>query len=134
MKIFIAYRYTGEDHAELKETLHKLCAALEKAGHSHFCSFWKDGFFNENNYTRKQIMEHALKEIDGSDAVLAFVKSADRSEGMLLEVGYALAKGKKLILAIRNDVKTVFLREIAGRIIEFETIDELCRMLESLKL
>ena len=132
MKVFLSYRYTGEDPAMLKETLKKLCAGLDKAGHGCFCSFWRGDFFNENKFTHKQILEYALKELDESDCLLAFVKSAEKSEGMLLEIGYALAKKKRFVLAVKKGVKTVFLREIADKVIEFKDIEELCEKVTGL--
>ncbi len=132
MKIFLSYRYTGEDPAILKDTLQKICSSLEKSGHGHFCSLWKDGFFNENKFTYRQILEYALKELDNSDVYLAFVKSEDKSEGMLIEAGYAIAKNKKFWLAIKKGVHTVFLREMADKIIEFENLEELYKKLSKL--
>lgn len=133
MKIFLSYRFTGEDLKILKETIQSICNSLEKAGHSHFCSFWKGDFFNENKYTCKQILHHALKELENSDIYLAFIKSEDKSEGMLIEAGYALAKGKKFYLAIKKGVYTTFMKEIADKIIEFENLEELYNKLSKLK-
>ena len=133
MKIFLSYRFTGEDPKVLKETIQKICNSLDEAGHNHFCSFWKGDFFNENKFTYKQILEHALEELDLSDVYLAFIKSEDKSEGMLLEAGYAIAKGKKFILAIKKGIYTVFLREMADQVIEFKNIEELCEKLKNLK-
>jgi nucleoside 2-deoxyribosyltransferase len=78
-------------------------------------------------------LEYALKELNNSDCLLAFVKSKKKSEGMLLEIGYALAKRKKFILAIKKDIKTTFIREIADQVIEFRTLEELYRKLQNLK-
>lgn len=128
MKIFISYRFTGEDPKELEETLKHICDLLIKKGHSHYCSFWdsgNNGLFKKNNFTNKQILEHALKEVDKSDCVVILIKSEDKSEGMLIEIGYALAKKKKIILIIKKGVRTTFVREIADKIIEFENLKEI---------
>ena len=125
MKIYIAYKFTAEDPLVLKETLHNISLSLKKAGHSVFCSFWKSDFFKENNFTNKQIIEYAIKELDSSDIVLAFVNSDEKSEGMLLELGYALAKKKKIYLAIKKGVKTVFIEELSDTVIEFDDLEEL---------
>lgn len=132
MKVFIAYRFTGEDPKVLKETIQNICHSLEKAGHEPFCSFWKEDYYKENKFTNKQILEYALAELDKSDVYLAFIKSEDKSEGMLMEAGYALAKKKKFYLAIRKGVPTVFLREFADRVIEFKELDELYEKLGNL--
>lgn len=133
MKIFIAFRFTGEDDKELKENIQGICSSLEKAGHEHFCSYWKEDYYRKNNFTKKQILEHAFEELDKSDAVLAFVNSEERSEGMLLEIGYALAKGKSFILAIRKGIRTTFIHQTADQIIEFESMEELFERLRKIR-
>lgn len=129
----MSYRFTGEKTEELKSVIGNICSALEKAGHNHFCSFWRGDFFNENRFTHKQILEYALNELENSDCLLAFVKSEEKSEGMLIEIGYAIAKKKKFYLAIKKGIKTTFIREIANKIIEFETLEELYSKLKKLK-
>ena len=133
MKIFLSYRFTGEKPEVLKEIIHNLCGSLEKAGHVTFCSFWKGDFYKENKFTNKQILIYALDELDASDVYLAFIKSEDKSEGMLLEAGYAIAKKKKIYLAIKKGVRTVFLAEMADMIIEFDDLEELYNKLARLR-
>lgn len=132
MKIFLSYRFTGEDAEVLKKILKKIGESLKKAGHEHFCSFWESEFFEKNNFSNEQIMNYALRELDDSDACLAFIKSNDKSEGMLLEAGYALAKGKRFYLAIKKGVSVTFMKELAGKVIEFETLEELYEKLSRL--
>ncbi len=134
MKIFISYRYTGEDLSVLKDVLEKIISIFESKGLSVFCSFGHNDFFMEEKYSYKQILDYALKELDESDYVFAFVKSKDKSEGMLLEIGYAYAKGKKIILANKDGVKTTFVNELAEKIISFEDLDDLYKKLKSLEL
>jgi hypothetical protein len=60
-----------------------------------------------------------------SDVFFAFVESNEKSEGLLLEAGYAKAQNKKIILAIKKDVNLRFLRAIADSIVEFEDMNDL---------
>ena len=87
MKCFVSYRFTGEDTKELEVALGKICSSLEQAKHSYYCSFWDEDLFNKESYTNKQILVHALKELDKSDCIFVFIKSAEKSEGMLIETG-----------------------------------------------
>jgi len=50
-----------------------------------------------------------------------------------MEIGYALAKRKQFILAIKKDIKTTFMREMADEIIEFENLEELYNKLTKFK-
>ena len=124
-KFFISYRFTGENPAELERALKHICDLIDEKGHKTYCSFGDAKMFEEKNYSAKQILSHTLKQLDSSDWVVMFVKSEEKSEGMLLEIGYALAKKKKLLLIIKKGVKPYYLKELADVIIEFEDLKQL---------
>lgn len=132
--IFLSYRFTGEDINELTETLGKILSALRSVGHTIYCSIEDEKWFRENNRTNKETLKHALERLDKSDIILAFVKSDQKSEGMLVEIGYMLAKGKPFALALRRGTKTTFLAELAEPLIEFDSIDDLCDKLTKVNL
>jgi len=134
MKIYIAYKFAGENREELIKTLIKMEEALKDAGHSIYFASKEEELFEKNNFTPKQILNHALKELDNADCLLVFAKSNEKSEGMLIEVGYALAKKKKIILVIKKGINLYFTEDIADEIIEFSDIDDLLNKLEKLKI
>ncbi len=131
MKFVISYRYTGEDLVELRNQLEKIKAVLELNGHELFYSMLKDDYFKENHFSNRQILEDFLSYIHDADFHLVLVKSAEKSEGMLIEVGYSRALKKPLILFIQRDVRTVFLRELAVAVIEFDTVSSLMEQLKT---
>jgi nucleoside 2-deoxyribosyltransferase len=133
MKVFISYRFTGEDPRQLKPILENISKSLEKAGHSSFCSFWKGDYYKEKKFTKKQILNYALNELEKSDIYLAFIKSEEKSEGLLVEAGYALSKNKKFYTAIKKGIETTFMKDMADKVIEFENFDELYEKLSKLK-
>lgn len=53
---------------------------------------------------------------------------------MLLELGYAYANSKKIILAKKEDVYTTFVQEIAEKTISFTDLEDLYKKLELLEL
>lgn len=118
----------------LKGILEKIISIFENKGLSVFCSFGHNDFFRKESYSYKQILDYALRELDQSDYVFALVKSPERSEGMLLELGYAHAKRKKIILAKKEGVNTNFIQEIAGQHISFTNLEDLYEKLEKLQL
>ncbi len=132
--IFLSYRFTGEDINELTEMLGKILSALRSVGHTVYCSIEDEKWFRENHRTNKEILKHALEWLDKSDIILAFVKSDQKSEGMLLEVGYMMAKGKSFALALKRGTKTTFLAELAESLIEFDSVDDLCAKLAKVNL
>lgn len=125
MRCFISYKFTGEDPKELEVNLKHICNLLDKKGHSPYCSFWDTGIFCKGKYSNRQILEHALKELDKADFIVVFIKSAEKSEGMLIEIGYAMAKNKKIILIIKKGVETTFVGQVAHKVIEFESLHQL---------
>ena len=132
--IFLSYKFTGEDINELTETLGKILSALRSVGHTVYCSIEDEKWFRENHRTNKEILKHALERLDKSDIILAFVKSDQKSEGMLLEIGYMMAKGRSFALALKRETKTTFLAELAEPLIEFDSIDDLCDKLTKVNL
>jgi nucleoside 2-deoxyribosyltransferase len=130
-KIFLSHRFTGEDINDLRETLGKITSTLRTEGHEVYCSIEDTAWFQEQKHTNKEIMEHAFRKLDESEAIIAFIRSPERSEGMLMEIGYSLAKGKSFILAIKKDLKTMAIGEMANPLIEFETVEELCKKLKT---
>ena len=132
MRIFIGQAVTGEDLSQLYKEMDAVYLSLDKAGHLHYCTLKED----EREFSKKtkmEMMKHAFDEIDKSDAFLAIIRSEKRSEGLLVEIGYVMAKKKKLIIAIKKDVKNTYLRDLADKIIEFNDIKDLSRQLEKLK-
>ncbi len=132
-KIFVAYRYRGENLDILKKTMTAVCDSLNEAGHNHFCTIFEEERFAEEKWTGKQIMKKACKEIDSSDIVLFFVKSEKISQGMLVEFGYSLAKKKKMILAIKKGIKNSIFRRHIDEVIKFENINDLKRKLSKIR-
>jgi nucleoside 2-deoxyribosyltransferase len=131
-KIFISHRYTGENIHELTETLGKITSALRTLGYEVYCSIEDTSWFTETKRTNREIMEHALRQLDSSDIILAFIRSDEKSEGMLMEIGYALAKNKPFALALKTGVKTMCLKEMASPCIEFASVEELCEKLNAI--
>ena len=131
MKIALSYKFTGEDYNKLKEFLDKICSILIKKGHEPFGTYTKKEEFDRNKTPLKGIMLTALDFIDKSDCHLVIINSQEKSEGMLLEIGYSYAKKKRIIIAIKKGIKTTWIREIIPEVIEFENDKDLLKKLES---
>jgi nucleoside 2-deoxyribosyltransferase len=130
MKIQLAYRFTGENPEELTEQLKKIKSILENNKHTTYIPVLDPDRPKE----KKALFLNTLKRLDSVDAILALIKSNEKSEGMLMEIGYAWGKNKKLIIAINKDVKNTHMREFADVIIEFSDINDLYKKLKDLKL
>ncbi len=125
MRYFIAYKFLGSNKEELKDKLNIISSSIEEIGHIPFVFFRDKQNWGTIQMPVKKIISGAFSELKKSDVFLAFVESAEKSEGMLLEAGYAKALNKKMILAIKKGIDLRFLRSIADTIIEFENISDL---------
>lgn len=134
MKIYISYKFTGADPEALKQQLQAVTGILEKSGNSTFIYFRDVQNWQKGGLSTKEIIKGAFSAIDKQDSIFALVDSPDKSEGMLLEVGYAKALGKKLIVAIQKEAGAVFLRDLADELIEYKNIDDLLRRLNTVKM
>ncbi len=133
MKVFVSYRFTGEGKEHL-DSMPMICDILKSAGYCHYCSIFDSDQFESEKWSGKKIMQKAFAEIDSSDVVLFFVRTPDISQGMLVELGYSLAKKKKLVLLIKNDIKVSIFRRQIDDVVEFEDLSDLKEKLVNLKL
>lgn len=131
MKLFVANKVSGEDYKDLRKELKIVCTTLKKLGNEYYCSFL-DGRMGVIK-TKKELILNAFSKIEGSDCIFAIVKSNIKSEGMLIEVGYAVASNKKFILAIKRNINASYLKCLADIILEFRDIKDLVNKLKSIK-
>lgn len=124
-RIFLSYRFTGEDIKELEFILRTVCDSLEQTGCDVFCSLWLEDFFKKEGFSVEKIYEFCLERLRTCNIFLAFVKSADRSTGMEMEFREAKALNKTIILVIKRGLSHPFLLESPHYVIEFDEIQEL---------
>ncbi len=84
MKFYLAYKFLGQDKTELKSFLEEVSTIIQDFGHDSFCHFkdiqkWRGTDKEENP---SQIILEAFKEVEKSDAILAFVEVSEKSEGI----------------------------------------------------
>ena len=133
MKILLSYKFADEDIDELQEFIDNIKDSLHGSGHELITTFYDKDMFDKNSSTNRQIMDKALKYLRKSDAHLIIIRSPEKSEGMLIEVGYSYAIRKKMILAIKKGLKTRWVSELVNEIIEFDTLEDLYNKLRSIR-
>ena len=133
-KVFISYRFTGEDPENLKKSIPQIHKAIEEAGYNPYSTIFDSKQFANEKWSGKQIMEKAFKEIDKSDLILFFVNFPEISQGMLVELGYSLGKKKRIILAIQKEIRDIIFRRQIEEVIEFEDLEDLKKKLKKLSI
>ena len=120
--IFVAFKLTGEDKNKVKATMKKVCSSFENQGDLYYCSILDDDAPREDN---GKLFDYLFKKLSDADEVFVLMQSGSVSEGMSMEIGYAKAKGKKIILAIHKGVKNLKAKELADEVVEFTDLDDL---------
>jgi nucleoside 2-deoxyribosyltransferase len=129
MKMFIAYRHTGEKTKDLEDLLGNVRAALSEAGVNVYCAFFEEAEFQSRSLAAHQIMDHAFSLIDGSDMLFVIQTSKNKSEGMLMEVGYCIAKKIPIVVAVKSDVKQTYLPDMANTSFRWKDPEDLKRQI-----
>lgn len=132
-KYFVAYRFTGENPEVLQERLTAVVDALGKAGIEAYCNLFDQHEYSAQSLSASQIMNKALEKIDDSDGLFVLINSNDKSEGQLIEVGYALAKDKHVIVAAQENVNT-YVPQMADASIVYKDLPDLAAKLGDLKI
>ena len=107
----------------------KLCGVEPKS--TYFDVEVKDG---EPRPAPHVFMREAFAMIEGCDFLFVLQSSPQRSEGMLMEVGFCLAKGIPVLVARRSGFDSTYLPDMAQATFEWETIEQLAANIEQLDL
>lgn len=116
MKIFCSFAQTGEDDAVVLRRITRVVDVLKSQGHEVYCILFDDS--RDAASPNGDLLKHALGRINTYDIVLAILTSDRRSEGMLMEIGAALAYDKPIyLLQHESAVGKTYLSEIADKTI-----------------
>ena len=96
-KIFCSYAFTGEDKLKVEARMRRVVDLLEGCGHEVYCNLF-DGA-TESYDSPRQFLRRAIDQMNECDKILAIQTSPRRSEGMLIEIGVAIARDKSILLA-----------------------------------
>lgn len=111
-KIFCSYAFTGEDKLKVEARMRRVVDLLESCGHEVYCNLF-DGA-TESYGSPRQFLRRAIDQMNECDKILVIQTSPRRSEGMLMEVGVAIARGKPILLAQhQNTAGASYLSELA---------------------
>lgn len=131
MRVFISYRFTGETKEDLDALLYPVCDALQKKGIDVYCNYFdKDLPSRSQGFKPQDYVFDAFNTLKDCDALLVLMKGNEKSEGMILEVGYALSRGISVIVAKKQGVEGTYLPGMAKTVLDWNTIDELVESIE----
>lgn len=124
MGYFVAYRHTGAEPERLEAMLPAVRDALIAKGEDVYCTYFDEANFKSEGFGPKQIMEHAFQKIEEQGNLFVVLDDAQKSEGMILEIGYCLAKAIPIVVAKRRSVET-YLDQMAAASFDYTDIPDL---------
>lgn len=134
MKFYICYKFgNNPDVIKLRKNLKTISKVIEDAGHDTSIT-WRD---QQNWVINKScdfgsIIRKSFLQIKKSDVLLIFNDSLDKSEGMLLEIGYGFSLKKKIIFGTVLNSKLRFVESISDVNITFDNLDDFTKKLKSI--
>lgn len=129
MGYFIAYRHTGADPERLNHLLPSARDALQKTGNDIYCTYFDEDEFQRKGHGPKEIMDHAFQKIEEMGGLFVIVDDENKSEGMILEIGFCIAKEIGFIVAKRAGV-TSYLDQLATASFEYDDVEDLVQKIE----
>lgn len=137
MKIYFCYKFRNyTNKTTLRKKLETISELLERQGHSTYI-YWRDNqkwSIVPSKEEPQSIVTKAFRQIRDSDILFAFTDTQDVSEGMLLELGYGYAIGKKIIFVTAENSLSRFVIAIANKVIEFNAFGSLINSLAKMDL
>lgn len=100
---------------------------MKGEGIESHCTFFDEDDFQERSFSCRQIMEHAFNEIDQSDFLFVLQTSENKSEGLLMEVGYCVAKNLPIMVAVKSGVDQTYVPDMGDLVIRWADVDHLVR-------
>ena len=91
MKYYIAYKFLDVDQEQL---LKSLSLAIENTGNDTFIFYRDIRKWGKIKMSIDEVITRAFSELKKCDALFVLVEADKKSEGQLLEVGYAKALKK----------------------------------------
>jgi nucleoside 2-deoxyribosyltransferase len=126
MKAFVAYRHTGEDPVKLRQYMSALQFASQQSGLEYYCTYFDENVFQDRLMGPRDIMHHAFNTIKNEcDFLLVILASDEKSEGMLMEVGYCIANNIPVVVVVSTEVQNSYLPELANQVFWWTQIGEL---------
>lgn len=130
MRIFISHKFQGINKKDLRKKLEKIISIIEKNNHQAFVYFRNRTNWRVKNFPPGKVIKESFWEIKKCDAVVGFIDRPKLSEGMLLEIGFAKALNKKIILLISGKYSFPTLEAISDRVIKFNNLENLSKKLK----
>lgn len=129
MNVFLSYKFSGVEKERLDSTIVPIIDLLRKTTffkwpYQVFCNYEREDFYKESKYTPNDIMQDCFEHIRDSYLFIMFVDK-EFGEGMLIEMGYAISLGKKIVLIMHTSVKSISAQSLVEIVITYTEMSDL---------
>lgn len=126
MLVYIAYKYTHiKDKEALKEQLKVLADIIRSTRNKTFLLIRDVKKWGHDHSSFFQTVPQICFNIFKSDVVFVFISSEVKSSGMEFEILCARLFGKKVIVAVKDGIKTRFRNSKNTNVFVFKSLDDL---------
>jgi nucleoside 2-deoxyribosyltransferase len=96
--VFISYRFSDVPRDRLEQLIPSVCDTVKEMNVDVWCNYFFDSMYLSEQYTPREIMQHCFDNLDKHDTVFCLLDTKEPSCGMLIELGYAFAQNKDVIV------------------------------------
>ncbi len=98
-----------------------------------YCNFFDaDLPLRAKNFKPHDYVIDTFKRIDGSDILFVILNSESKSEGMILEIGYAIAKNIPIVIAVKEGITNTYLPGMATFSLTWENEEDLLEKISTI--
>ncbi len=134
MKIFLAAPIFSLAEREFNS---KLAGELRKKGYEVFLAQELGVLDSSDNDIKRKLFKEDLKALNESDIVVAVLDGMEVDSGVTFELGYAYAKGKKIV-GVRTDHRCFspyeevnLMIEVPSKIVRGKSVEELAEKIDN---
>jgi len=143
MKIWLAYRFRGEDLKKLKEQLDAIRAAFQESGHEIFTMIDDIQKWDWDNpaIPKTEIIRQEYSLAKTCDIALCIYASFEPSEGRGWDAGFFAGMGKPTIMAVHKSISDPYIEGLYSEnpanknfnlpaIIRYENLEDIVKSLK----
>ena len=129
---FIAYRHTGADPERLEEILPAVRDAFAQRGEETYCTYFDELEFKSSGMRPRAIMDHAFQKIEELGGLFVVIDGPEKSEGMILEIGFCIARAIPFVVAKKRGVTGTYIPDMTDYNFEYDGIEGLAKGIAAL--
>ena len=133
-KVFVAYKQTGEDPEQLRVLLTAVVEAWKSRGFDVHCTLFDQERFKAEGMTAKMIMAQAISTINRCEFLFVVQTSNEKSEGMLMEVGYCFGTHMPIIVGTKLGVENTYVPQLAFSTFDWANVEDLVLNIQHARL